>query len=1206
MTSLSVRMLGPFRIWRNDELIPTDEWPTQKAKTLLKLLLVERGRLVPSDRLIELIWPDLDLDAAANSLRVAVSQLRGLLEPDLDRPAESQFILTRSEGYLFDVTSDVSIDIDMFLDAFNRGQHWTQRSEWGPAIAAYRAAEDQFHGDFLEEDSYAEWALGERERLRDTYLALLTRLAFCQAQLGNYDRAAAACEKVLARDPLREEIYRSLMVYRYWMGQRDRAVRIFERCRRVLTESLGVEPMPETRKIHLAVLRGEQVTNDALLPRQASRRQRHDPSRIRSEDPFVGRDAELGLLGESLREAAAGRGRLLFITGEAGVGKTRLVEDFLVPARGRGAVVLQGQCNEAEQDLAFRPVRQAIRPYLLQRIGPSQAREMLGPWAPHVALVLPEVQEVVPNVPPMKSPSGNERQQLLDGLSQFLVSISRRYPLVLAFDDLHWADPSTLQLLRVLTRHLGQERVLILGTYRDDMVNADDPLKAVERSLLKEGQAERLELQNLSQEAVTALVSQAAAAGWDSSSFSRRLYEETEGNPLYLTELIRDLRERRELIVVESGGWRPKSTAANLAALSLRLPDSVQLVIQSRLQAASESARRALNAAAVIGQRFEYQLLELACQLDSVELLDGLDELLDRKLIQEHSKEDSPSYAFTHEQIRTVVYEKLSRARRTHLHLNVAQALEGAKTNYGDEVYAQLATHFGKAGVKEQSLHYRILAGEHAARQYAHPEARKHFARALELAAGVDTTEEQILALYSKLGRILELESEYEDALDTYQELEEVAQQRNLRSMELSAIMAQVTMHATFTAVFDPGRAEELAERAIDLAHELQDQAAEAKLLWNLSLLYRNTNRIEEAIDAGERSLSLSRELGLKEQTGFALHDLAAAYIFGGRVDQAVGRFKEVRDLWHELDNLPMLADSLAALSQVYTVYGEFDRAIASAEQAFDLSLSIDNIWGQVNSRGWHLGFIHWERGRADKAIKVTEDCLRLVEEAGLATVLLPRACRGFVYGELGAVERSLADLRRAEQTADERVRILHPAVLAMLAQIHLLVGNLNEAEAAIEQGAEEISGEMSLPFLERLKLAEAQLALARGDDDQTLKVIEELLADVERRGAHSYIPEALYIQGSALISSGQIDKAGNCLQRAQVEAESLGSRRMLWQILTAIAHIDVERGRDERARSLRRQARQILEYIANHAPTPELRATFLARTDAQELLAHT
>lgn len=273
MTSLRIQLLGPFQVWRDDHLIAPEEWPGHKARQLLKILLTRRGHAVPTDQLIEWLWPDLAPASARNSLWVAVNRLRRLLEPHLPTPADSTFIFTRLGAYLFDPTppvppyrggvGGVQIDVDDFLEHIQQARTAEARSDQrddsnvARAIAAYRAAEALYQDDYLVEDLYEDWAIPTREHLRETFLDMESVLAAHFMVQGHYREALVRCHRVLAHDACRESAWRLAMECYYRAGELGQALRAFERCRTVLARELGVDPLPETVALHERILRSE-------------------------------------------------------------------------------------------------------------------------------------------------------------------------------------------------------------------------------------------------------------------------------------------------------------------------------------------------------------------------------------------------------------------------------------------------------------------------------------------------------------------------------------------------------------------------------------------------------------------------------------------------------------------------------------------------------------------------------------------------------------------------------------------------------------------------------------------------------------------------------------------------------------------------------------------------------------------------------------
>jgi DNA-binding SARP family transcriptional activator len=246
MTTLHIRLLGVFEVRRDEQPLANSEWHSHQVRTILKLLLARRGRVVPVDQLIELIWPGEDPAAARCHLHVRISQLRRALDPD-DPDAH---VLTVAGGYTFTPNTNCWIDTVEFETCARRGRRCQEGGDLAEAINAYESARTLYQGNFLEGDPYADWASIERERLRERFLTMLTELAECYARQGRYRRAITRCREVLANDLCREAVYTRLMLYHYYAGEQDRALRSYEYCRQVLANELGVEPLPQTTALY--------------------------------------------------------------------------------------------------------------------------------------------------------------------------------------------------------------------------------------------------------------------------------------------------------------------------------------------------------------------------------------------------------------------------------------------------------------------------------------------------------------------------------------------------------------------------------------------------------------------------------------------------------------------------------------------------------------------------------------------------------------------------------------------------------------------------------------------------------------------------------------------------------------------------------------------------------------------------------------------
>lgn len=267
MSRLALYCLGTFRVERDGAMIAPDAFGTQKTRALLKLLLTARGHALTQDQLIEYLWMDLEPAAAGRNLRVAVSQLRRVLEPALPRGSHSRYILTTETGYAWNVAAAYELDADEFQTRCAEFETAADADGLDRAVTIGEAARALYQGDYLEADRYAEWATAERERLREIYLALVTRLAEAHARQCDWHRALALCRQVLAVDNCRESVWRQLMLYHYHAGDHAAALRAYDECRRVLAEEIGVEPMDATRELRERLVRGAIPPPQLAIPK---------------------------------------------------------------------------------------------------------------------------------------------------------------------------------------------------------------------------------------------------------------------------------------------------------------------------------------------------------------------------------------------------------------------------------------------------------------------------------------------------------------------------------------------------------------------------------------------------------------------------------------------------------------------------------------------------------------------------------------------------------------------------------------------------------------------------------------------------------------------------------------------------------------------------------------------------------------------------
>jgi len=600
MTTLKICLLGEFELYGGDEPLPPPA--TLKARSLLAYLVVHRDRACPREVLADLFWPDRPRDKALRSLSTALWHVRRILPPD-------DYILADVQTVRFNPESDYWLDVEEFEKLVK---------------LALREAVALYKGDFLE-GFYDDWCLEERYRLESLYLGALGQLVAAHEALDQPEEALHYVGLLLARDPFREDVHRTAIRLHVRLGNRAEAVRWAWRCRALLRTELGVKPAPETTALCDELLGpawrrepGEGIIAQRPPP------PRSQPALILESPPFVGREAEWEPLLAHWEQASSGRGHLLLVSGEAGIGKTRLVEELSRYVRQRGGWVACGHCYEYERALPHGPLTDLLRA-VLSATG-TGVLERLLPWqAAELARLAPELGERLPPPPSLSLPADQQQARLFDATTIFLLDLARQNHLLLVLEDLYWANDSTLAWLHYLARRLPQASILLLATYRGEEVGPDHPLHGLALQLERGELAARLELARLPQEALGHWMVGA------SDGLVARIHRQTEGNPFFTLETLRALFEAGQVRLV-GGRWVEEA-----APVSLPVPASVRQVVQVRLERLSSPAREATAVAAVVGRTFDFAVLEQAWGRGEEATLEALDELLRRRLVREGS-----------------------------------------------------------------------------------------------------------------------------------------------------------------------------------------------------------------------------------------------------------------------------------------------------------------------------------------------------------------------------------------------------------------------------------------------------------------------------------------------------------------------------------------------------------------------------------------
>ncbi len=472
--------------------------------------------------------------------------------------------------------------------------------------------------------------------------------------------------------------------------------------------------------------------------------------------PFVGRTTELARLHQKLEEARTGRGGLVMIVGEPGIGKTRIVEEFAETARNAGSAVLWGRCYEGEWAPAYSPFSEAIREYA-RTADPGQLLHDLGTGGGPVARLVPELRDRLPDIPePAALQPDEERFRLIDSISRFLIAASARKPLVLVVDDLHWADKDSITMLRHIARFAGGSRLLLIGAYRDVELDRQHPLAEALASLRSETHYERVVLRGLDQQEVRellAIVMQPDAP----DSLVNAISAETDGNPLFIIEVLRHLTEKG-VIYRHKDRW-----ISDLAGLEeLGIPEGIRLVIGRRLSRLSGDANRLLTVASAFSGTFRFDIAARVARIEEAPALNAVDEALEALVLRPGAEVDM--YDFTHAAIRHTLYAELSPSRQVRLHRQIAEAMEQVHGERAAQHAAELAYQYYRSAAlpgAERGVDHALTAAEQAEAIYARDEAASFLRIALELLPENDVRRPRLLG---RLGLALAWALDFEEA----------------------------------------------------------------------------------------------------------------------------------------------------------------------------------------------------------------------------------------------------------------------------------------------------------------------------------------------------------------------------------------------------------------------------------------------------------
>jgi DNA-binding SARP family transcriptional activator/predicted ATPase len=1197
MARLSLSLLGPFQVTLDGQ--PVTGFESNKVRALLAYLAVEADRPHRREALAGLLWGDWPDREALGNLRYALSNLRGVIGDRAQagvRVADPAFLLVTRDTLQCNSASDYWLDVAAFTDLTGQGQIQTVRglSALDQAVALYR-------GSFLEGFSvvdspdFEEWALLTRERLARKMSSVLHRLSTAYEQRGEFEQAQTFAWRQLELEPWDEAAHRHLMRALALGGRRSAALAQYETCRRVLGDELGVEPGEETTRLYERIRDGTLqvvVPAPAPLPEHSA----SPPLFIAKDGPqveapvFVAREGEVAQLGRSLDLALAGQGRVVFVTGEAGSGKTTLVQEFTrraLDAHGE-LIAASGNCNAytgvGDPYLPFREILESLTgdveaKWAAGMVTSGHARRL---WSalPHATEALLEegpdlIDTFVPGAPLLeramasgqrpgwkellirldslveREPPGlvqdfalsagvpsHQQSRLFEQYTRVLQALACHAPLVLVVDDLQWADAGSVNLLFHLGRQLSGSAILLIGAYRSEDVTlgrdgARHPLLPVVNELKRESGEMAVNVdQAKGRDFVEALLD--SEPNRLEIDFREMLYRQTRGQPLFTTELLRGLQEQGDLVQDSAGRW-VEGPALDWETLPVR----VEAVIAERVGRLPEGLQAALMVASVEGEVFTAEVVARVRSADEGEIVGRLSGDLDRKHrlvraqgLQRMDGQRLSHYRFRHILFQRYLYNSLDEVERAHLHEAVGNTLEML---YADQMEAMAATAATAAVAGQLAWHYQEAGIAVKAIHYLLQAGK----RAAQLSAHEEGT--------AHLTRGLDMLVELPDP-GTEDERRERAEQELALQLALGVALAGLRYnHPARVKAY--GRARELCER-------LGQTSQLSLVLGRLSVIHFMRSEHQKALELAEEALRLAQE------AEDPLH-VALGHRHLGLVLFCLGEYTTARD----------------HLEQMISFY--------RPQQHHRSLVALRGSDAGTSALAYHACCL-WCLGYPDEALRSSREALALARQLGhpfsLADVLWYAGC---MLSEMRRDAQALKDFAEESiQLANEKVPSWTGAgtfgqavALVMLGQLQEGMPQMREAMAAYQARG----SHFYLPG--RLcSLAEAQAKA--GHPEEALTTVTEALAVVEETGERHWEAELHRQRAELLLVLGN-DADAEISFRKAIEVARRQSAKS-WELRAAIglARLQKRQGRTGKARQ---GLGEIYGWFSEGFDTPDL-----------------
>ena len=721
---------------------------------------------------------------------------------------------------------------------------------------------------------------------------------------------------------------------------------------------------------------------------------------------LVGREEELKTLMDGLESANNSQGKVIFIEGEAGIGKTRLVMELSENIDDKDVIVLKGNCLYRDETDPYLPFVGALEDFLGDKEGSgAEILEELSieeDTLKNLPLGLIPFKESEEEQPTESKESfwetdpQKDQYVVFETMSQFIIKISKKNPMLLFIDDLQWADSASLHLLHYLAKVIKDERVMICGAYRQEDLEMREgeviPLLETLRRMGRENLFETISLQRLSKDDTREMLSSLIGVSKVPEDFVVLIQNETKGNPFFIEGVVKSLLDEG-IIKPEEGAWK---TTIEVSRISI--PNTIKDIILRRIDRLNRDEREVVKYASIIGEDFTLKLLKNVMDIPEDSLIKILDDLIRAKLIFEDFKGKEEKYTFSHPKIYEVVIEEMSQSQTQLLHRKVGNVLEEMFLEDIRPILYDLAYHFNQGNEPEKTVYYGIEAGERALRSYATDQAFDFYNMALESLRKLDSRiantlhyQEKEMEILSRLGEISGMIGEWDDGLNYYNQLiglgEERGEKKRMAESYRNIGLIQLRRGDWDTALGN-------LKMAYDISERMNDPRSMSKVHYHLGVVYERKGDYSSALKNYGKTMSESVDKGDSRIIGKAYTGMGRVHAQQGKYDEAISALKNAASIFEKEGDLYELAKTYQNLGATY-YFVDLEKCLESHNRAVELADKTKNIRIKAYALS-NAAEVHLKKNQEEKAseylIKAMEIFKKIDEKVGLSVALTSMA----------------------------------------------------------------------------------------------------------------------------------------------------------------------------------------------------------------------